>query len=57
MIEATVCFSECPLLALSGQSDRADVCPLLDQSRQRRSLAGDRLSANDPKRTLQNDDS
>ena len=28
------------------------VCPLLDQSRQRRILAGDGLSVNDPKRTL-----
>src|SRR5664279_2085276 len=27
-------LSECPLLALSGQSSCARVCPLLDQSRQ-----------------------
>ena len=41
----------CPLLALNGQSNRAHVCPLLDQSGQRLILARDGLSANDPKRT------
>src|ERR1039458_3598424 len=37
-----------PLVAQSGQSSCAHVCPLLDQSRQRRILAGDGLSAYDP---------
>jgi hypothetical protein len=36
-----------PLLAQSGQSNRARVCPLLDQSRQRWILGRDGLSAND----------
>jgi hypothetical protein len=39
-------------LALSGQSNRTRVCPLLDQSGQRLILAGDGLSAYDPQRTL-----
>jgi putative tryptophan/tyrosine transport system substrate-binding protein len=39
-------------LALSGQTSRTRVCPLLDQSGQRWILAGDGLSAYDPKRTL-----
>jgi hypothetical protein len=43
----------CPLLALSGQSSRTSVCPLLDQSGQSRVFVGDYLTANDPKRTLQ----
>jgi hypothetical protein len=42
---------ESPLLALSGQSDRARVCPLLNQSGQSRVLARCGLSAFDPKRT------
>jgi hypothetical protein len=42
---------ECPLLALSGQTDRTGVCPLLDNSGQSRILAGGPLSANDLKRT------
>ena len=46
-------FAQCPLLALSGQSDRAHVCPLLDQSGQRGILARDDLSAYDPQRTLE----
>src|ERR1035441_8551808 len=37
-----------PLMALSGQSSCASVCPLLDQSGQRWILARDGLSANDP---------
>src|SRR5450755_1423175 len=41
----------CLLMALSGQSDRTRVCPLLDQSGQRSILARGGLSANDPKRT------
>src|ERR1700681_2766304 len=41
-----------PLLALSGHSNRAHVCPLLDQSGQEWILARVGLSANDPKRTL-----
>src|ERR1039458_5013989 len=41
-----------PLLALSGQSSRALVCPLLDQSGQSWILARDGLSAYDPERTL-----
>jgi hypothetical protein len=36
------------LLALSGQSDRARVCPLLDQSGQRLILTENGLSAYDP---------
>ena len=44
-------MSECPLLAQSGQWDRARVCPLLDNSGQSRIVARDSLSANDPKRT------
>jgi hypothetical protein len=39
-------------LALSGQSGRASVCPLLDQSGQWLILTRDGLSAYDPKRTL-----
>ena len=39
-------------MAQSGQSDRGRVCPLLDKSRQTRVLAGDGLSAFDPKRTF-----
>ena len=38
----------CRLLALSGQSDRARVCPLSDQSGQRWILARNGLSAFDP---------
>src|ERR1035437_8159989 len=41
-----------PLVALSGQSNSARVCPLLDQSGQRSILAADGLSAFDPKRTF-----
>jgi hypothetical protein len=40
-----------PRLALSGQSNRTGACPLSDKSGQRRILARDGLSANDPKRT------
>jgi hypothetical protein len=40
------------LLALCGQVSRTRVCPLVDQSRQWRILAGERLSAYDPKRTF-----
>ena len=36
------------LLALSGQTNRTRVCPLLDQSGQSWILAHDGLSANDP---------
>jgi len=43
---------QCPLLALSGQSSSTRVCPLLDNSGQSRVLAGEGLSANDPKRTF-----
>jgi len=39
-------------LALSGQSSRTGVCPLLDQSGQRWILARAGLSANDPTETL-----
>src|ERR1700690_4442622 len=39
------------LMALSGQSDRTRVCPLLDQSGQRWILARDSLSANDQSET------
>ena len=39
-------------LALSGQSDRTHVCPLLDQSGHSLILALGGLSANDPKRTF-----
>ena len=39
-------------MALSGQSCRTRVCPLLDQSRQSWILARDGLSANGPQRTL-----
>ena len=42
---------ECPLLAQSGQFDRARVCLLSDNSGQSPILARDGLSANDPKRT------
>jgi hypothetical protein len=42
----------CPLLALSIQSDRAHVCPLLDQSGQRLILGRDGLSAYDPTATM-----
>jgi hypothetical protein len=45
-------MAECLLLALSGQSSRTRVCPLLDQSGQRWILAGDGLSAYDPTATL-----
>jgi ligand-binding sensor domain-containing protein len=38
-------------MALSGQSNRLCVCPLLDQSGQIWILARDGLSAFDPKRT------
>jgi hypothetical protein len=41
-----------PLLALSGQSGRASVCPLLDQSGQWLILTRDGLSAYDPTATL-----
>jgi hypothetical protein len=41
-----------PLLALSGQSNRAHVCPLLDQSGQRWIFARGGLSAFDPTATL-----
>jgi hypothetical protein len=41
------------LLALSGQSNRTRVCPLLDQSGQTWILARDGLSAFDPTATLQ----
>jgi hypothetical protein len=40
------------LLALSGQSSRTGVCPLLDQSGQRWILTRDGLSAFDPTTTL-----
>jgi hypothetical protein len=40
------------LLALSGQSNRTRVCPLLDKSGQRLTLAYDGLSAFDPTATL-----
>jgi hypothetical protein len=40
------------LMALSGHSSRARVCPLLDNSGQRSILKGDGLAAFDPKRTL-----
>jgi hypothetical protein len=40
------------LLALSGQSNRTRVCPLLDNSGQRWILARDGLSADDPSATL-----
>jgi hypothetical protein len=40
------------LLALNGHSNRAHVCPLLDQSGQTWILARDRLSAYDPTATL-----
>jgi hypothetical protein len=40
------------LMALSGQSSCASVCPLLDQSRQKWILACDDLSANDPTATF-----
>jgi hypothetical protein len=40
------------LLAHSGHSNRALVCPLLDKSGQRLTLARDGLSANDPTATL-----
>jgi hypothetical protein len=40
--------SSSPLMALSGQSSCARVCPLLDQSGQRWILARDGLSAYDP---------
>ena len=39
-------------MAFSGQYSCARVCPLLDKSGQRSILAGDGLSANDPKRTF-----
>jgi hypothetical protein len=39
-------------LALSGQSNRAHVCPLLDQSGQRWILGRDGLSAFDPSAIL-----
>jgi hypothetical protein len=39
-------------LALGGQSSCASVCPLLDESGQRLILAGEELSAFDPKQTL-----
>jgi hypothetical protein len=39
-------------LALSGQTDRARVCPLLDKSGQRWIFARDGLSAFDPTATL-----
>src|SRR5450759_4677215 len=38
---------ECPLVAQSGQSNRAHVCPLLDNSGQRWIFARDGLSAFD----------
>jgi hypothetical protein len=46
-----------PLLALNGQSDRTCVCPLLDNNGQRRILARHGLSANDPERTCNSDQS
>jgi hypothetical protein len=39
-------------MALSGQTNRARVCPLLDNSGQGWILAGNGLSANDPKQTF-----
>jgi hypothetical protein len=48
-------MAECPLLAQSGQLDRARVCLLLDNSGQSWVSAGNGLSANDPKRTWQLD--
>ena len=45
---------KCPLLALSGQSSHARVCPLLDNSGQSRISAQVHLSAFDPKRTSPN---
>jgi hypothetical protein len=39
-------------MALSGQSNRLCVCPILDQSGQRWILARDGLSAFDPTATL-----
>jgi hypothetical protein len=44
-------FAGSPLMALSRQFSCISVCPLLDQSGERRILARDGLSANDPKRT------
>jgi hypothetical protein len=41
-----------PLLALSGQSSRTRVCPLLGNSGQRWILRRNGLSANDPTATL-----
>ena len=38
-------------MAQSGRCSRTSACPLLDQSGQSRILAGDGLSAYDPKRT------
>jgi len=43
---------QCLLVALSGQSNRARVCPLSDQSGHDRFWLGTRLSANDPTATL-----
>ena len=45
-------MAECLLLALNGQPNRTGVCPLLDQSGQKRILARDDLSAFDPTATL-----
>src|ERR1039458_5240602 len=42
----------CRLLALSGQSDRTRVCPLLDKSGQSWIFARDGLSAYDPQATF-----
>ena len=43
---------QCRLLALSGQSSCARVCPLSDKSGQNSILAGGGLSAYDPSATL-----
>jgi hypothetical protein len=45
------CDAKCRLLAQSGQSSCARVCPLLENSGQRWILARDGLSVNDPKQT------
>jgi hypothetical protein len=42
----------CPLLALSGQSNRARVCPLLDQQQTKSDFFHNSLSVNDPTATL-----
>ena len=44
-------LSQCPLMALSGQSRRTRICPLSEHSGQMWILPREGLSANDPKRT------